>query len=189
MMTHDERKRFIADRFPMLKAVTRKDWVEAACEIWAKAWEKSSWEKLDELPANPLTPSASLLNHVRGVVENAIQVSKVRESIHGDRVDMDILIVAGVLHDASKPLEYEMRNGKEMHSRFGDLYPHGFYAAHLAEAAGLPQEIVHIILTHTTSTKTYPITVEGLILYYCDMVDADLNRLRDKAPLLIASHK
>lgn len=188
-MTHEERKRYIADRFPQLQQVTRREWAEATCEIWAKMWEKSSWEKLEELPANPLTPTASLLHHVRCVVENAIQVAKVRESVHGDRVNLDVLIVAGVLHDASKVLEYEIRGGREVQSRLGDLYPHGFYAAHMAEAAGLPEEIVHIILTHATSTYAYPRTAEGLILYYCDMVDADLNRLRDRSPLLIASHK
>lgn len=188
-MTHDERKRYIADRFPQLKLVTHHEWREAAYEIWAKAWEKSSWEDLEEVPANPLTPTASLINHVRSVVENSIQVAKVRESIYGDRINLDVLIIAAVLHDTSKVLEYEWREGREVPSRLGDLYQHGFYAAHMALEAGLPEEIVHIILTHTVATRACPKTLEGLLLYYCDMVDADLNRLRDGAPLLIASHK
>jgi len=188
-MNHEEKKRFIAARFPQLQLVTKPQWADAACEVWAEVWEKSGWEDLEEIPANPLTPTASLINHVRSVVENCVQVAKVRESIHGDRVNLDVLIVAAVLHDSSKVLEYELREGREVPSRLGELYQHGFYAAHMALTAGLPEEIVHIILTHTVATHACPRTLEGLLLYYCDMVDADLNRLRDNAPLLIASHK
>ena len=188
-MTHDEKKRFIADQFPQLQLVSRSEWPDKACEIWVKIWERSSWETLEDIPANPLTPNARLLDHVRAVIENCVQVAKVRESVHGDRVNMDVLIVAAVLHDTSKVLEYENREGHEVPSRLGELFQHGFYGAHMALEAGLPEEIVHIILTHAVITRACPKTLEGLILYYCDMVDADSNRLRDKAPLLIASHK
>ncbi|OGO05579.1 MAG: hypothetical protein A2Y60_04835 [Chloroflexi bacterium RBG_13_54_9] len=188
-MNHEEKKRFIAERFPQLQLVTKSQWADAACEVWAKVWEMSSWEDLDTVPANPLTPSASLLNHVRAVVDNCIQVAKVREAVHGDKVDMDVLIVAGVLHDTSKVLEYEWRDGQEVVSRLGELYQHGFYAAHMTLEAGFPIEVVHIVLTHTHATRAYPKTLEGILLFYCDMVDADLNRLRDHGPLLLSTHK
>lgn len=188
-MNHIEKKRFILNRFPQLQLVTKPQWVDAACEAWAKVWEMSSWENIDAVPANLLTPSASLLNHVCAAVDNCIQVAKVRESIHGDKVDMDVLIVAGVLHDASKALEYELRDGQARVSRLGELYQHGFFAAHIALEAGFPMEVVHIILTHTDATRACPKTLEGILLFYCDTVDADLNRLRDHAPLIIPTCK
>jgi putative nucleotidyltransferase with HDIG domain len=188
-MTHEERKMYIRKRFPQLELVKRREWADAACEIWADLWEQSSWKVLDEVPANPLTPTASLINHVQAVVENCIHVAKIRESLYGDNVDMDVLIMGAVLHDASKVIEFEWRDGGEVVSKLGELYQHGFYAACKALESKLPDEIVHIILTHTGATRVCPKTVEGLVLCYCDMVDSDLNRLRDGSPLLITSHK
>lgn len=188
-MTHEEKKRYIASKFPQLELVTRPEWAEAACEIWVKAWENSSWEDLEEVPANPLTPTVSLMNHMRFVVENCVQVARLRESIHGDRVNMDYLIVGAVLHDVSKLLEYERREGREVLSRKGELYQHGFYGAHMAIEAGLPEEIVHIILAHPPSIFARPKMTEDLILHYCDLVDADMNRFQVGAPLLVESHK
>lgn len=188
-MTHDEKKHYIEDKFPQLQFVKHREWIQTVCEIWVKVWEKSSWENLEEVPANPTTPTSSLLNHVRSVTENCIQVAKVRESIHGDRVNMDILIVAATLHDVGKVMEYERGPDGKARFRLGELYTHGFYGAHTVLTAGLPDEIVNIILTHAALFRPYPKTIEGMLLYYCDMVDADLNRLKDGVPLLVASHK
>jgi putative nucleotidyltransferase with HDIG domain len=158
--------------------VTRRDWVDIACEIWAKTWEMSSWEEIEDIPANPLTPHAAFINHVRFVVESCVQLAKLRESIHGDRVNMDFLIIAAVLHDVSKLLEYEERDGKEVLSRTGELYPHGFHGARMAFDAGLPEEIVHIIVTHAPTSNEIPKRPEGLILGYVDLLDADMNRFQ-----------
>ena len=75
-MNHEDKKRFIAARFPQLQQLTKPGWADAACEVWAKAWELSTWEDLDKVPANPLTPTASLLNHCSAVVDNCIQVAR-----------------------------------------------------------------------------------------------------------------
>lgn len=188
-MNHEEKKRFIAARFPQLQQLTKPGWADAACEVWAKAWEMSTWEDLDKVPANPLTPNASLLNHCNAVIENCIAVAKTRQALFGDKLDMDVLIVSGVLHDATKILEYELRDGHEVVSRLGELYQHSFYAAHLCVEAGFPPEVIHIVHAHTHGSRVLPKTAEAVLFYYCDMVDADLNRFRDHGPSLLTGHK
>ncbi len=188
-MTRQEKKRFIASQFPQLELVTNREWADKAREIWVKVWEMSAWEKLEDPAANPITPSATLLQHCRAVLENCVQLAKIRQSIHGDKIDMDVLIVAAVLHDVSKLLEYEPRGGKEVVSKMGQLYQHAFYGAHLALEAGFPEEIVSIVLTHTHASHALPKTLEAVLFFYCDMADADMNRLRDGATLSIASSK
>ncbi len=34
-MNHEEKKSFIAARFPQLQLVTKPQWADAACEVWA----------------------------------------------------------------------------------------------------------------------------------------------------------
>jgi len=182
-MTREEKRRYIESKFPQLQLVTRRDWAEAACDIWVKVWEQSPWENLDEVPANPLTPSVSLMQHMQFVIDTCVQVAKARQSLRGEPLNMDVLIVAAVLHDVSKLLEYERRGGKEVLSRLGELYLHGFYGAHMALEAGLPEEIVHLISTHPPSIPFQFKMAEGLIIHYCDLIDADLNRFRIGAPL------
>jgi 23S rRNA maturation-related 3'-5' exoribonuclease YhaM len=102
---------------------------------------------------------------------------------------MDFLIISAVLHDVSKLLEYEQRDGKEVLSRTGELYPHGFHGARMAFEAGLPEEIVHIIATHAPTSSEIPKVAEGLILHYCDLIDADLNRFRVGTHMWVQSTK
>jgi hypothetical protein len=83
---------------------------------------------------------------------------------------MNFLIVSAALHDVSKLFEYEHREGREVLSRVGELYPHGFHEASMALEAGLPEEIAHIILTHPPTTRDCPRMAEGLILHFCTTV-------------------
>ena len=175
--------------FPQLGMVSRKDWVEKAQRIWMEVWSSSKWPKLEKAPASLRTPRASLVNHTRAVLQGALSIAEARARVYGEKVDRDILIIAAVIHDVSKLVEYEPFRGKGRLSRLGEAYQHGFYAAYRALVHDLPPEIVHIVLSHTTQTKSVPRSKEGLVLYYADMADADLNRHRENAPSLLGEHK
>lgn len=53
-------------------------------------------------------------------------------------------------------------------------FQHGFYSAYYAEKAGLPAEIVTMILNHTAFSRMMPNTLESVILYFADMADAEV---------------
>ncbi len=110
--------------------------------------------------------------HNRAVVKMAIASADVLEEIHGVKINRDYLISAALLQDASKLVEYEP-DEKDIvkHSDIGARFPHGFYVAHLATAAKLPNEIVQSIITHTPDAAEFPKTVIGKILFYTDQID------------------
>jgi putative nucleotidyltransferase with HDIG domain len=120
------------------------------------------------------------------VVQGAIALAECRQST-GYTIDLDMVIIAAVLHDVSKLVEFGpgQEPGTAVKTDHGRKFQHGFYGAHWAMAVGLPDDIAHIILSHSGSTRTFPLTEEGLLVLYADLADADICRLRAGAPLLV----
>ena len=104
-------------------------------------------------------------------------------------MDLDVLLAGGLLHDASKLLELEPdgKNGTE--SKKGKLFQHAFLGAHKALLEELPDEVVHIIISHTGKSRVVPQTPEAVILFAVDIADADINRVNVGEKLLISNHK
>jgi hypothetical protein len=76
-----------------------------------------------------------------------------------------------LLQDASKLVEYGMRDGRVVLTEIGQTYPHSFWAAHVALKHGLPDAVCHIVLTHTPQAAQFPASLESKILYYVDQLD------------------
>ncbi len=77
-----------------------------------------------------------------------------------------------MLQDASKVVEYRPGpDGKAEFSELGKTYPHSFWCAHVALRHGVPNSIVHILLTHSPQAPKFPASLEGKILYYVDQLD------------------
>ena len=93
------------------------------------------------------------------------------ERFHSVRVNRDVLVAAALLQDASKLVEYALVDGKVVYSARGREFPHAFWAAHVALKHGVPDEICHIILSHTPQAAAFPRSLEGKILYYADQLD------------------
>jgi hypothetical protein len=51
------------------------------------------------------------------------------------------------------------------------MYPHAFWGAHLALKHGLSDAVCHIVLSHTSQSPRFPMSLEGKILYYVDQID------------------
>jgi HD superfamily phosphodiesterase len=102
----------------------------------------------------------------------AIAIADAYERFHGVKTNRDVLIAAGLLQDASKIVEMQNKSdGTIEASPKGKTYPHAFYAAHVALKHGVPDEICHIILTHSPQSPKFPASLEGKILYYADQLD------------------
>lgn len=157
--------------FPQVEQIEDVPLRTAVVEIWEALWEQSAWNDVADLPTSGEIPYPNL-PHVQCVVDMALAVADAIDRHHRIRVNRDLLIAASILQDASKAVEYAPdENGKAVKTAIGKNYPHGFWCAHLAAEKGLPPEIAHIMLTHSSSAATFPDTLEGKILYYVDQLD------------------
>ena len=157
--------------FPQLQQIEDVQLRATVVEIWEELWAQSKWENLGDVPTSGEIPYPNL-PHVQCVVDMALTVADAFERHHRIRVNRDFLIAASILQDASKVVEYAPgENGKAVQTDIGRNYPHGFWCAHLGAKKGLPPEIGHVMLTHSSGAATFPATLEGKILYYVDQLD------------------
>ena len=114
------------------------------------------------------------IQHTQATVAGAVALADVITRIQHEKVDYDVLICGAILHDVSKPVEYESydENGCAVHSKEGDAYQHAFLGAAKAVEMGFPVEIVKIILCHTPQSTKKLGTIEGLLLMCGDHASA-----------------
>jgi hypothetical protein len=156
--------------FPEVRTIQDADLRAKVEAVWQELWQKSDFDSIDRLATSPEIPYLHI-PHNRAVVDMALAVASAFERFHGVKVDRDLLVAAALLQDASKLIEYTLTDGEVTLSALGREYPHAFWAAHTALKHGVPDEICHIILTHTPQSASFPATLEGKILYYVDQID------------------
>ncbi len=181
---------YIRDLFPELKEISDAGLAAEVVEIWAEVWKESPWERIEDAPKNPesIGPERKLLPHVRSVTRQAIDTAKAVEQFHGLKVDMDLLIAGGLLHDVSKLLEYSPTKDGAAKSQHGKLIQHAMYGVHKAFEHDLPIELVHMISSHTTQSRHHPKTLEAIILHYVDYLDSDVLVWEAGGTLLLSKH-
>lgn len=138
---------------------------------WQDLWSLSAWTDVETVPTSTEIPYPTM-PHNRCVLDMAIAVADAFERHHGIKVDRDRLIAAAILQDASKVVEFSPGpDGRPVPTHRGRDYPHAFWAAHVAIKHGIPDDIVHILITHTPQAPKFPNSLEGKILYYVDQID------------------
>lgn len=139
--------------------------------VWQALWQESEWETLESVPTSREIPYSNL-PHTRAVVQMALAVAAAFEANHGVSVNKDVLVAAALLQDVSKLVELRPGPGGTVEkTERGKLFQHPFLGAHSALEAGVPAEVVHIILTHSPTASSFPDSLEGKILYYVDQLD------------------
>jgi 23S rRNA maturation-related 3'-5' exoribonuclease YhaM len=91
---------------------------------------------------------------------------------HGELpVNMDVLIAGAILADVAKLLEYVLdKNGKAIQGTYGKYLRHPFSGVSLAEEAGVPPEVCHIIATHAGEGNMVKRTTEAYIVHHADFM-------------------
>jgi putative nucleotidyltransferase with HDIG domain len=186
----DSREQVVRAAFPALARLSDARQGDAIVRVWLRMWDESLWYVPADCPYNLVADSVDLVTHVNQVVDGALELARVATGALGTAADQDVILAAGMLHDASKLVEYEPGpEGRPQQSEVGKRLVHAEHAARAAEEEGLPSEVVAIVRNHTTASAEVPATVEGLCVYYADMCAADLARLTVGAPLHVAGHK
>jgi len=172
--------------FPLLDAIKDRELARKVASIWYDVWQESHWKDLGDACFAPNCPGITLVKHVCAVTEAALALADIRQRIFGETIDRDLLIAGALLHDASKALEYEPTDGKPIPTKYRKLYQHGLLGAHKAINAGLPDELIHMIIAHTGKSRLMPQTPEALIVYFVDAADADLHKFKFGEPLTLS---
>ncbi len=120
------------------------------------AMEEGGWtaETLDKAPVTVSwqNSTCSLIDHVRAVTRLCIKACDELApfySANGVRFDRDTVVCGALLHDIGKWTEFCLVEGEAVHGPTADLLRHPLSGALIADRAGLPTEIVHLISTHS----------------------------------------
>ncbi len=158
--------------FPELNAVKNENLARAACACWDESVKISEWDSLEDVPFHPNPRKGKLLSHLQLTTRIAVDMANAIISTYKTEVDMDVVILAAVLHDLSKPSEFSPRPEGYGKSRIAYLYQHGVLGAHIAIEHGMPSEIVSIIISHTRQSNFDVKSLEGKLICHADDIAA-----------------
>ncbi|MFC7098172.1 HD domain-containing protein [Halobaculum marinum] len=170
----------LADVFPSLDDIADPDLREGVVDAYAVALGDTEWTGLREVPWLPDEqarlglPDESNVDHVNEVTALATGMT---DDLLARRPDLDLdrdLVVAGaLLHDVSKLYEFAPgETGADAGTPYYDLLGHPHVGVYVCEAAGLPVEVSHVVLSHTSRTTVDPATLEAEVVKRADEVAA-----------------
>ncbi len=165
--------------FPKLREVEDSELREKVIKCWTIAMERGGWsiEDLDRIPfslaANMM--DISLAAHTRNVTDCSLAVGKVMHNtgIAVFKIDFDLLIAGGLLHDVGKLLEYGCEDGKWFVTKSGKMLRHPISGAALAAELKLPEPVQHIIAVHSHEGDKHRNSTEAWIVHHCDFINFD----------------
>lgn len=141
--------------------------------VWKTAAEKGKWKSLDVVPFTLLFKnSGRLTEHTKRITHLAKTIIDQRE----EPINQDFLIAGALLHDVGKLLEYEVVHGKFIKSEYGKKFRHPVSGALLAKELGLPDEVVHIIYSHSHEGDNLERSPEAVIVHHCDFIDFHIRK-------------
>jgi hypothetical protein len=162
--------------WPELKWIVDPDLREKTAKTWEIALQRSvlKAEDLNRIPFTLLVPGVkvSFMDHKRCVVHMARECGlKMQEFFGKDLpVNLDILIAGAILADVGKLLEYELDGKKAVQGKYGKYLRHPFSGVVLAEEAGVPPEVCHIIAAHADEGNLIKRSVEAYIVHHVDFM-------------------
>jgi putative nucleotidyltransferase with HDIG domain len=168
-----EDRRRICELFPELTEFRDRELAERVTDLLVWVWRDSGWDDLAAVPYLVEAPELNLVTHVRFVAQGALLLGDLCAKMLGWPVDRDLLLATALLHDASKPKEYQRTEAGYGKSEVGRKLTHGVYATAMALQAGLPFELVHLIHSHTPMAAVEPKRVEGWIVRAVDNAMAE----------------
>lgn len=135
----------------------------AAAELTEIQWQPPEQNRLG-------IADAPLIEHVRDVAQGAIGLGELMIDRRDVEVSLDLIVAGALVHDVSKLYEYEFSTGTL--TPIGDRIGHPHYGLYVAGTAGLPVEVLHILIAHSSRTSVDPATLEAEIVRRADEVAA-----------------
>ena len=160
--------------FPTIDRITDDDLRRGVREAWLTAIEDNDVESLESIPWFPPIqrkldlPDEQLVAHVRDVIAGAVSLAETLVENRDADLDVDLVRAGALVHDVSKLYEFDGM----AETSVGRLLGHPHYGVHVVAEAGLPVEVAHIVLAHSSRTAVEPATLEAEIVRRADEVAA-----------------
>ncbi len=171
----------IQSLFPELEQISDAALREKVIDVWQDALTIGGWtaEELKQIPFTLLAGDIEMtfIEHVRSCARMCIAIEKVLEEVWGDRVPIhrDYLIAGALLADVGKPIEYvKGPDGKPAKGHRGNMLRHPFSGVGMCWKHGLPDEVMHIVATHSKEGDHVQRTTESIIFHHADFIDFDI---------------
>ncbi|MEM5861019.1 MAG: HD domain-containing protein [Candidatus Aenigmatarchaeota archaeon] len=117
-----------------------------------------------------------LIDHTLAVVKISLALAKIFEESYGIVINKDYLIAGAILHDIMKVFCYRKEKGKIESTE--TMLDHGIWACCELYLRDFPEEVIHIIASHFgPNGANPPQTIEALIVFYADSIDATIESL------------
>ncbi|MFQ5430382.1 MAG: hypothetical protein ACE5E1_08745 [Phycisphaerae bacterium] len=165
--------------FPELKDIHDDSLREKVIDVWEDAIKTGGWQpkELLDIPFTLLAGDIEMkfIEHVRSCARMCLAVERVLNDIWGDRMPIshDHLLAGSLLADVGKPIEYEKKDGRIVKGRRGEHLRHPFSGVGLCWKHGLPDEVMHIVATHSKEGDHVQRTIESIIFHHADFIDFD----------------
>lgn len=167
--------------FPEVEQIKDRGLRDKVIDVWVDSLKTGGWT-IEELKAIPFTLLAGdidirFLEHVRTCARMSIAIYDVLKEAYADRVPLsrDVLIAGSLLADVGKPIEYvKGPDGKPSKGTRGDMLRHPFSGVGMCWKHGLPDEVMHMVATHSKEGEGVQRTLESIIFHHADFVDFDI---------------
>lgn len=174
----DALRQTVIEDLPEVALVNNVTLRNKVVEAWAYALAESSFDRITSLPAegNPgvfLMKRGTQADHLRGVTRVALSIAdEFLKTFPEADIDRDVVIAGGLVHDVGKPWEFDPFNRKKWTgdpSRAGlPSLRHPVYGIHVCFAVGMPEEVTHIVLSHSYEGDFLIRSLEGIIVQRAD---------------------
>ena len=162
---------------PEIKKIKEKDLKKRVIMVWEEGINLGGWKlsDLEKIPFTLLLPDTkiNLIQHTRAVTMTALKVAQELLNFYSSeiKINLDVIIAGGILHDVGKLLEYKKEKGKFVKSDKGLLLRHPFSGANLAYKFGIANEVIHTIAVHSKEGDLGKRTIEGIIINHADYIN------------------
>jgi hypothetical protein len=170
----------IVELFPEINEINDAPLRDKVIAVWAESITKGGWTP-EQLTQIPFTLGAERIGmhfaqHVRSCAQMCLQIEQVLRRVWGPRVPIhhDHLLAGALLADVGKLLEYAMEQGSLVRGPAGDLLRHPFSGVGLCYKHDLPEEVMHIVATHSQEGDHLPRSIESIIFHHADFIDSDI---------------
>ena len=162
---------------PEFNLIKDSDLKEKVLKVWDIAFKAGNWEAKDlqrmsfTLLIDPCP--CTMVEHIRGVVNVSIEAAKALQSVYQDKIKIneDYLIAGALLHDIGKLVEYKEENGRFIQSNWGKLVRHPILGVGLCYNQDIPEEVMHIIASHSWEGDRCKRTSEAIIVHHADFIN------------------
>jgi putative nucleotidyltransferase with HDIG domain len=188
----DELRQSVMDSFPELSQVKNRELADKAVTALTIGLAMSTFKSWDDVPGGDFPTAAMLVPgsgdgfdppakkagqqvHMRAVGQLAVAMAKEAKKWNTKvEINEDYCLVGGILHDVGKAYEFDPVNQKRWKtdpSRTGDsAIRHPIFGIYPAILAGLPEDMVHLIASHSKEGDEVKRSLESYIVHEADFL-------------------